>query len=344
MRFDPIHLYAFHKAFFTKRAFLRDLLLETKDLEKEWSKYAAQFPDFDFKNEYQALITQDIQLVSFLDLNIPFLENANPPVICLYTQGDLNLLNANVRRFAVVGSRNCTDYGIKNTQKFTGSLINAGCTIVSGLAYGIDKVAHQTANQLKSQNIAVLASGAGDITPRQHKDLAKGILENNGLIITEYPPGFKPEPYRFPERNRIIAAISEGILVPEAREKSGALITARYGLKMGKNVYGIPGSIHNSVCHGVNNLISEGGVALNKPEDLLQHLDIQQPSQASENIFNKLSDKYIKVLKFLSHDRISIDDLSDKSCTSNAELMTLLYDLDDLDIIEIHQGVSVCLK
>ena len=180
-----------------------------------------------------------IKLITIQDQMYPQkLKNIENPPIILYTIGNIEILND--RQIAIVGARRCTEYGSTVAKAFAYSLSKKNITITSGLAQGIDKAAHEGTLLAKGKTIAVVGTGLDIIYPKENKELFEDIISNNGLIISEYPLGVKPEKQNFPKRNRIISAISNGVLVVEAGEKSGALITVDFALEQGKNVYAVP--------------------------------------------------------------------------------------------------------
>lgn len=195
-------------------------------------------------------------------------EIADPPKQ-LYCRGNLELLNTEC--IGVVGTRKLTPYGKESAQYITRGLVTAGFTIVSGLAMGIDAVAHQTTLDTGGKTVAVLGGGIDDksIGPRINFKLATDILKNNGLIISEYPEGFSPNEKTFPQRNRIISGLSRGILVVEAAEGSGALITAKCALDQNRDVFAIPGSIFSSKSSGPNDLIKKGAKLISSAQDII---------------------------------------------------------------------------
>lgn len=193
---------------------------------------------------------------------------ADPPKH-LYCRGNLDLLNSEC--IGVVGTRKLTPYGKESAQYITRGLATAGFTIVSGLAMGIDAVAHQTTLDAGSKTIAVLGGGVDDksIGPQINFKLAMDILKNHGLIISEYPEGFHANEKTFPQRNRIISGLSRGVLIVEADEKSGALITAHCALDQNRDVFAIPGSIFSSRSIGPNDLIKRGAKLVTSVQDII---------------------------------------------------------------------------
>jgi DNA processing protein len=189
-----------------------------------------------------------------------------PPKL-LFLQGRSELLHR--PQLAIVGSRNPTTTGNEWARHFARELAALGWVITSGLAQGIDGVAHNGALEAKGQTIAVLGTGLKRIYPKRHQRLSEEILQT-GLLISEYPPSTPPLPQYFPARNRIISGLSVGVLVIEATLQSGSLITARFALQEGRQVYAIPGSLHNPLSKGCHFLIKEGAKLVETIDDILE--------------------------------------------------------------------------
>lgn len=187
--------------------------------------------------------------------------------IAIYTKGNTKLLNTETT--AIVGCRNCSEYGRKIAQKYSYLLARKNITIVSGLAKGIDTYAHKGALIAKGKTIAVLGSGVNHIYPNENIKLYEEILNKDGLIISEYGINTKPIPEYFPKRNRIISGLSNKVLVVEAGLKSGSIITANLAVEQGKNVYAIPGNITSEKSLGTNNLIKDGAILVSSLEDII---------------------------------------------------------------------------
>ncbi len=195
------------------------------------------------------------------------LRNIYAPPKMLYVLGNEKLLQQ--KSIAIVGCRDCTKYGIENAYKFGYELATSNICVISGLAKGIDAYAHLGAVRAKGKTIAVLGSGLDVIYPPENAELYKEIIMNNGAIITEYPLGSKPEKYHFPERNRIISGLSDGVLVIEAKKKSGTMITVDFALEQGREVYAIPGNISSESSYGTNELIKEGAIPVTNVNDII---------------------------------------------------------------------------
>ena len=194
----------------------------------------------------------------------------DPPKL-IYALGNKQLLNKT--GIAIVGSRDATQYGKHISSKIAKELSEKGINIISGLAIGIDEYAHIGAlQQDKGKTIAVLGSGIDQLYPKQNIELARKIVKSGGCIISEYPIGTKPDKKNFPQRNRIISAISQGILVVEAGEKSGALITVEFGLEHGKEIFAVPGDITREQSKGCNLLIKDGAKVVLSSQDILEEI------------------------------------------------------------------------
>ncbi len=195
------------------------------------------------------------------------LRNINCPPKELFCLGNLDLLNR--KSIAIIGSRNYSGYGKRAANEFSKGLAQNDICIVSGLAKGIDAFAHSGCLSIDGKSIAVLGSGVDVIYPKENTQLYHKIIAKDGLIISEYPLGTKPEKQHFPVRNRIISGLSDGVLVIEARKNSGTNITVDFALDQGKDVYVIPGNIYSKTSDGTNFLIKEGAIPVTSYEDVL---------------------------------------------------------------------------
>ncbi len=219
----------------------------------------------------------------------------DPPAV-LYIRGELP--DPERRHIAVVGSRKATSYGLRVTEDLTGDLAREGVVIVSGLAYGVDAAAHDAALQAGGITLAVLGSGIDNhsIYPSQNRALASRIISSGGALISEFPVGTPPLKHHFPFRNRVIAGMCHGTLVTQAALKSGSLITARAALESNRDVYAVPGSIHEPLSEGPNNLIKLGATPATCSADIIG-IEPAKPSQPpyepaniqERNLIDKLS-------------------------------------------------------
>ncbi|MBI2327678.1 DNA-protecting protein DprA [Candidatus Curtissbacteria bacterium] len=236
---------------------------------------------------------RQIKVVSLLDRTYPAnLRSISDAPAVLYYKG--SLLSQDDLAIAVVGSRNATIYGRQVTEKLVSSLVMSGLVIVSGLARGIDSIAHWAALEAGGRTIAVLGNGVDMIYPPENKQLADKIVQN-GAIVSEFPLGFPSVPANFPARNRIISGLSLAVLVCEAAIDSGSLITAGQAAEQGREVFAAPGPITSKMSEGTNSLIKEGVHPVTEASDILQVLDIarkklQIESKVSQPV-GKPSDK-----------------------------------------------------
>ena len=191
------------------------------------------------------------------------------PPDSLYLYGDIRLLD--LPMIAIVGARAASPEGMATAHHFAQALATEGYLIASGMAKGIDGAAHRSALGLGQATIAVCGTGLDLVYPREHLDLAQAI-GRRGLLVSEFAPGLGPKAWHFPRRNRIIAALSLGILVIEAAERSGSLITARLGCELGREIFAIPGSIHQPLSRGCHQLLQQGAKLVQCPQDILEEL------------------------------------------------------------------------
>lgn len=207
----------------------------------------------------------------------PLKEIYDPPMI-IYYRGKLDL---NALMVGIVGSRKPTDYGRHVTYDTAYKLASNGICIVSGLALGIDSIAHQAAIDAGGKTVAVMGCGLDRIYPTSHEKLANKIISKGGSIISEFPIGTPPMKYNFPARNRIISGLSQALIVTEASKDSGSLITATNALEQNREVFAIPGSIHNKNSSGPNNLIKHGAHLMESVSDIYDELGLKSPESAA---------------------------------------------------------------
>lgn len=267
----------------------------------------------------------------------------DPPVLLLY-KGNISLLNTT--SLGVVGARKNTTYGGQACVKLCSDLAKNNFTIVSGLALGIDSIAHNTALNNHGQTIAVLGSGIDrtSIYPSQNRYLAEKIIDNNGLIISEFTLGSAPLRYNFPMRNRIISGLSLGTLVIESAIKSGALITARCALEQNREVFAVPGSIFSNVSAGPNALIKQGAIPTSSIDDILETLDLRRLNSYINN--KKIipeTQAEEKIIPHLSHEPIHVDELVRLSKLSTAELSSTLTLMEMRGVIKNFGGMKYAL-
>jgi DNA processing protein len=252
------------------------------------------------------------------------LETADPPLL-LYLQGDVALLHA--PSVAVVGSRNPTPQGRDNARAFSAHLSQAGLTIVSGLALGVDGAAHEGGLSGSGRTIAVIGTGLDRVYPRRHLELAHRISAQ-GLMVSEYSLGTPPLPPNFPMRNRIIAGLTRGTLVVEAALQSGSLITARLASEAGRDVFAIPGSIHSPQSRGCHALIKQGAKLVETAQDVLEELPSFGPLSPVEEDPTPDTKEVDPLLQALGFDPVSLDALVARTGWPAARLNTRLLELE----------------
>jgi len=211
----------------------------------------------------------NIKMLNIFDENYPQkLKNIYDPPLVLYVKGNENILNE--FSLGIIGCRACTKYGENISKKFAVELQKYNVNIISGLAKGIDSFSHIGCLEGNGKTIAVVGTGLDIVYPKENEKLANKILENGGAIISEYIVGTKPEKEHFPARNRIISGLSDGIVVVEAKERSGTFITVDFALEQGKNVFAIPGNILSQTSKGTNELIKQGAKMVTTVEDIIE--------------------------------------------------------------------------
>jgi DNA processing protein len=279
---------------------------------------------------FEEITKEKIEIVTIKDEGYPpqLKEIASAPPV-LYVRGEKSIL-AN-KSIAVVGSRKFTAYGQRVTENLTKDLVKAGLTIVSGLALGIDGIAHQAALNSEGATIAVLGTGIDDPTiyPREHFNLARGILANGGALLSEQPPKTPSLKQNFPARNRIMAGLALGTLVIEAAESSGSLITAEFALEQNREVFAVPGDIFSPQSTGTNMLIKRGAKLVVSAADILEELSLShvQPTFALK-IFEPKTDEEKIIWKILSNEPLHIDKISKMTRLETAVVASVLSALE----------------
>ncbi len=267
-----------------------------------------------------------------------FAQLAGAP-LALFVNGDVGALH--LPSLAIVGSRNPTRGGVQNAVDFSRHLSQGGYAIVSGLAQGIDTAAHRGALDANGKTVAFLGHGIDRVYPAENFDLAHRIAAT-GALVSEYPLGAPPDKWHFPERNRLISGLTLGTLVIEAARRSGSLITARLAAEQGREVFALPGSIHNPLARGCHELIRQGAKLVETAADITAELaplanHMQQTLMESTDNKDTLpvnDEDYSELRKLLGHDPISIDDLKNQSGLTIGELSSMLL------ILELHGEVE----
>jgi len=259
--------------------------------------------------------------------------------LLLYVNGDVDFLH--LPSLAVIGSRNPTQGGSRNAQEFSRHLAQRGFVIVSGLAQGIDAAAHRGALDAGGKTVAFLGHGIDRVYPAANRDLAHAIAAS-GALVSEYPLGSPPERWHFPERNRLISGLCLGTLVVEAARRSGSLITARLAAEQGREVFALPGSIHNPLARGCHALIRQGAKLVETAGDILAelaplagHMEQSAERAAPEDALRPVADDdYAELRRVLSHDPTTINELESQSGLTIDQLSSMLL------ILELHGEVE----
>ena len=264
----------------------------------------------------------EITKIAFGEKNYPPLlkKIVNPPKL-LYVRG--NIL-AKENCFAIVGTRRCTPYGKQIAREIAIDLAEAGLTIVSGFASGIDAEAHKAVIERRKRTIAVLGTGLDEksIYPKSNLKLVKRILENGGALISEFPPKTHGTKYTFVQRNRIISGLSLGVLVVEARMKSGALITANYAISQKRKLFAIPGPIYSQTSKGCNHLIKNGAKLVGEANDILKELNLPALSNKKVIVGENLEENLI--LEALKEGALDVEKIIEKTKLPAAKVLTTL--------------------
>ncbi len=295
-------------------------------------------------NTIEWLKQPEHHLITYHDDDYPELLKsiyAAPPV--LFAVGKREVINS--LPFSIVGSRNPTRGGRKLAEDFAFELAKSGLSICSGLALGIDYHSHLGALNADCPTIAVLGNGLDIVYPARHRKLAHRISEN-GLLLSEYLPGIKPSAGNFPQRNRIISGMSLGVLVVEAAKKSGSLITANYALEQGRDVFAIPGSIHNPLARGTHSLIKQGAKLVESIDDILEELaplaSIVLNRKRSDKQDNNTNNEYQLLLDAMGYEECSVDQLVKFSGLTADAVSSMLLILELQGMIESRQGGKYC--
>ncbi|MDO8570744.1 MAG: DNA-processing protein DprA [Candidatus Daviesbacteria bacterium] len=277
-----------------------------------------------------------ISWITLFDENYPKLlkEIYDPPVILFY-KGEI--LESDKKAIAVVGTRKMTSYGKLVTEKLTKELIGFGVTIVSGLARGVDTEAHKCAISANGRTLAVLGGGLNHVFPPENIELAKKISSGFGAIISEFPPDHPSLPGNFPARNRIISGLSRGVLVTEAAEDSGSLITARLALEQGRDVFAVPGPITSDLSKGPSSLIKAGARLVTSASEILEELgwEVSQMSKMSQiSQMSTLTDNEKRILESLENESKHIDDLCRELNLSASQVSASLIKMEITSLIK----------
>ncbi len=294
-------------------------------------KIAAEFCAYKMKqqtyDEYCAMKQSQIEIIYPGKPNYPeILMHISDPPICLYVKGDVSTFPWNDKcSVGVVGTRTPTTYGVRMAREISRELCLHKIIIISGMARGIDTVAHTSALEYNGRTVAVLGCGVDIMYPPSNKQLYQRLLETGNIIISEFPPGRTVLKGYFVSRNRIISGLSRSVVVVEGAKQSGALITARYAAEQGRDVYAVPGPVGSEVSEGPHILIKEGAKICTDPKDILGDLPkISQNSHSQPD----LEPEELAIFKAIRHEACDLNTLSYRTQMTVAVLLPLISDLE----------------
>jgi len=285
------------------------------------------------ETEIRRIRQAEVTIVPFTDVRYPARLRmiADPPPF-LYVKGEIRAEDD--KAVAVVGSRSASDYGRKVTRDLSRGLSALGFTVVSGLARGIDGTAHETALRCGGRTIAVLGSGVDRAYPPEHAALYRRISQN-GAVVSELPVGTRPMAFNFPPRNRLISGLSLGVVVVEATEKSGSLITAALAVEQGREVFAVPGEVGSSRSRGAHRLIRQGAKLVETVEDIVEEIAPQLLTRAGEQakdgrrgLPQNASEEVKKIFHLLQERSLQIDEVIESSGFSPSKVSEVLLDLE----------------
>ncbi len=339
---DPEHIFRLSASKLSQTTKLSSKAVQALTHSKECEKTA--------KKELEVLLAAR-DSITILPLNHPFypslLKQIPDPPIVLTCAGDMICREKGMACIGIVGSRSATAYGMDAAAHFARELGKAGFTIVSGMARGIDSAAHWGALEAGANTVAVLGSGLDKIYPPEHKDLFQNIREK-GSVLSEFAMDAAPLPAHFPIRNRIIAGMSLGVLVVEAAQKSGSLITARLACEYNREVFAIPGSIASAKSSGTHFLLKQGAVLVENTQDIVdelknlayEHIQFQEPREKKKGSSPPaaMDKKTIVVYEAVGPYPVHIDTIMATCSMESAEVSTILLDLELSNKITRHPG------
>lgn len=318
--------------------------------EKLTCKFIEFRASFSFDKYLSEIKRKEISVMTIKDKEYPALlkEIPDPPFL-LYVKGNIERqevgpLDGESVKVAVVGTRMITRYGEEITRSITEGLVMAGVTIVSGMAYGVDAVAHKTAIDCGGKTIAVLGCGVDIIHPVSNINIYKEIIRKAGIVISEYPVGLMADRGTFPARNRIISGLSKGVVVTEGAEDSGALITARYAAEQGRDVFAVPGPITSIMSKAPIKLLKAGAKLVTEAEDILEELQInpkletRNSKQIQNSKFQNLSKEERIILDLLQRESLHFDEIVRITEIPAEKLGSILTVMEINKIVKNHGG------
>jgi DNA processing protein len=347
---------AFHRIPYIGAARVRALLEAFGDLERAWNASDGELASVGFgpstlhslvtgrrnvdpAREWRRASEAGVRVITWLDRNYPTRLRRlaiAPPV--LFVRGEIG--PADETAVALVGTRQPSPYGVGVAAEFAGELARSGVTIVSGLARGIDSVGHRGALDAGGRTIAVLGSGLDKVYPREHRDLADRIA-GQGAVLSDYALGTGPDPRNFPPRNRLISGLSLAVIVVEAGEESGALLTAEFAAEQGTEVFAIPGPIHARASRGTNRLLARGARPALAPQDILEALAMAAPGRTTGSPQAEVTEPSdIRILEVLEEGPLHVDELQHRCGRSSSEIAAALALLEIQGVVQQVGGMQ----
>ncbi len=295
------------------------------------------------KEELKKAEERKTELLFIRDEEFPEkLKKISYPPLFLYVKGNLK---KDKNLIAIIGSRKPTSYGKEVAYQFSKKLAECGVGVVSGLARGIDSISHRASLEAEGYTIGVLGCGVDVVYPAENRELFEKIVKNGGAIISEFPFGTKPRKENFPMRNRIISGISEGVVVIEAGRKSGTLITAKWALEQGKEIFAVPGSVFSYQSQGTHLLIKEGANVVTSPEEILEYFGWKKEENLPEEKTEiEVSEEEKEVLSVLSSYPQHVEEIFAKINKPPFEILSILTELEIKGLVENLPGKYVKLK
>ncbi|MCX6983827.1 MAG: DNA-processing protein DprA [Lentisphaerae bacterium] len=315
-------------------------------------------PDLNHESEMKLAERAGVEIITLADNEYPsVLKEVHDAPLCLYVRGQMP--SDNDFMLGVVGSRRITNYGRSMSEHLSRAAAYAGWTVVSGLAYGTDAVAHKAVVDAGGRTVAVLGGGLARIFPQDHVPLAKSIIESGGTVISEFPMEFAPNRRSFPMRNRIISGLSKGVLVIEAGTTSGALITAKFALDQGRLVFAVPGQADNPQARGCNSLIKQGAKLTESFDDIMEEfeffpefsrpanykvVDDHDVTNEREEPGLKLTEDEGRIIGLLKNGEANADSLVVETGMSAGKLLSLLMKMEMKKLISQLPGKRFSLR
>lgn len=312
-------------------------LLKIEGIGEQSAKNLVKFDDWSQVDRDLDLTEKlGVNLVSITDSYYPtLLKHIYDPPVLIWFKGDLSVFETD--GIAVIGTRNPGKYGIKQATEWSRAIVESGLTINSGLAYGIDSIAHETSVRTGGKTIAVLGSGIDVIYPAKNRKLVSEMMENGSVIMTEYLPGTAPDAANFPERNRIVSGLSHGVLVVESGMKGGSMITARSALDHNREVFVIPHPLDQQNGEGCNYLIKTGqGKLVQSMTDILVEISVDANKKTVSNVnqpekkwtLMSLDKELTFICELLEDEELHIDQISDKTGHPTYKILPQLLNLE----------------